>query len=238
MVRDCLDVIDSGIQLAVKHMERDAELLQGLKPDSKPCIHHYEWLGESLTYGYFCQLNQLLHLDLAQQENIQMARRPTGGGLLFHLSDLAFSVLVPASHPWCSVNPLQNYAAINAVVLQVVEKWSGSHAAVHLATDAASGARQGPFCMAQTTRYDLVRNGRKIGGAAQRRTAQGLLHQASLHLANPPFDRIRRLLRNGDAVVSAMQATSEPLLDSTKDLSAARCELRELLNQAFFSAVS
>lgn len=225
------EVINSGLGSAQGHMLRDAELLRSLTPFSPSYLHHYEWAADSLTYGYFIKPEQLLNLEQVSRDGIQMARRPTGGGLLFHLSDLAFSVLVPASHPWYSVNPLQNYAVINQVVLQTVEQWIGAKLAIQLASEERNEGRSS-FCMAHTTRYDLVFQGRKIGGAAQRRTCDGLLHQASLCLAPPPLERIKHLLRDGDAVAAAMQRTSYPLLGSScsdKDLQAARTELRALL---------
>jgi len=45
-------------------------------------------------------------------------------------------------------------------------------------------------CFTHPTRYDILLNGHKIAGSAQRRTQDGLLHQGSLHFGGPlPFSR-------------------------------------------------
>ena len=41
--------------------------------------------------------------------------------------------------------------------------------------------------MAKPTPFDLVIEGKKVGGAAQRRTRKGLLHQGSLSVCPPPI---------------------------------------------------
>lgn len=231
-----LKIIHSGVRSAQDHMRRDEEMLQALTPYSPTYLHHYDWATDSLTYGYFSKPEKLLNLEQVQRDGIQMACRPTGGGLLFHLSDLAFSLLIPASHPWYSVNPLQNYATINRIVVEAVDQWLGGlKPAIQLANEQL-GAGQGPFCMAHVTRYDLVLMGRKIGGAAQRRTRQGLLHQASLYLAIPPLERIQKLLLDGSSVVQAMLRHSYPLLSAREStLVGARRELREQIARSLIS---
>src|SRR5271170_516877 len=86
------------------NMERDKELLEGLSQEQKPILHFYEWEGDCATYGHFIRPQQWIDLDAAQRLKLNLAKRPTGGGIVFHLSDLAFSLLLPASHPDFSLN--------------------------------------------------------------------------------------------------------------------------------------
>jgi len=48
--------------------------------------------------------------------------------------------------------------------------------------------------MAKPTIYDVMLNGKKIGGSAQRRTKFGLLHQASIHLQKLDPDVLEKFL--------------------------------------------
>src|SRR5205807_5995145 len=102
-----LCVLETGLQEAHENMEKDILLLQEL--GEKPILHLYDWKGKSATYGHFIQLNQHIHLDTAAKLNVTFAKRPTGGGIVFHIWDYAFSFLMPASHPLFSENPLENY---------------------------------------------------------------------------------------------------------------------------------
>jgi lipoate-protein ligase A len=62
---------------------------------------------------------------------------------------------------------------------------------------AAAGAKVSEACFSNPVIDDLLLNGRKIAGAAQRRTRGGFLHQGSIQLPNlaPSLsDRFARLL--------------------------------------------
>ena len=40
-------------------------------------------------------------------------------------------------------------------------------------------------CFVNPTKYDIMLGGRKVGGGAQRRVREGILHQGSLHFGGP-----------------------------------------------------
>jgi lipoate-protein ligase A len=73
------------------------------------------------------------------------------------------------------VSPAQSYVAIHEEVVKAM--WaSGIDAAV---TPVAS-ERNSAACFENPVAHDVVLGGRKIAGAAQRRTRKGLLHQGSI----------------------------------------------------------
>ena len=43
-------------------------------------------------------------------------------------------------------------------------------------------------CFVEPARHDIIRHGKKIAGAAQRRSKAGLLHQGSAQIGVPPAD--------------------------------------------------
>lgn len=237
-MRESWQVIESGCLSAEAIMAKDAALLSQLTLDSSPLLHLYDWATPCLTYGYFTDPIRYLHLDVLQREGLQKARRPTGGGIIFHLTDLAFSVLVPASHPNFSLNTLDNYAFINQQVAKVITHWMGHSLQPELLAVEPLCVSQDchAFCMAKPTQYDLILNGKKVGGAAQRRTKQGLLHQGSLSLLFPPSDLLRHVLKNQEIVLNAMQEHSYCLLAkqaTIQDLNHARQQLKKLLKEFF-----
>jgi lipoate-protein ligase A len=229
-------IIESGSLSPEAIMAKDAALLAQLDPTGPSLLHLYEWNVPCLTYGYFTDPAQDLNLEALERCELQKARRPTGGGIIFHLSDLAFSVLLPASHPRFSVNTLDNYAFINQKVAEVVASFTLQSVKPQLYHQESTCLNQKcwAFCMAKPTQYDLMLKGKKVGGAAQRRTKQGLLHQASLSLLPPPIDLLRQVLKNSDAVIEAMQQTSAYLLPHQtfeNDLDAARRQLKKDLKR-------
>lgn len=214
-------------------MLKDTQLLNQLNPDGSPILHLYEWREPSLTYGYFTDPARHLCLDALEKYGVSMARRPTGGGIIFHLTDLAFSLLVPAGHPSFSMNTLDNYSCINAWTAKAIAEFTGCLkpdllVAEHPCTNQECHA----FCMAKPTKYDLIIGGKKVGGAAQRRTKAGLLHQGSLSLSFPPLGLLQDIVHS--EVLQAMLSNSSCLLpmDSTpQDLQKARKRLKELFVQ-------
>lgn len=223
--------IDSGVLPADAIMDKDRVLLQNLKPGDQPSIHFYEWKGGCATYGYFSDPYKVLDRNGVLKKNLTLAQRPTGGGIIFHLTDFAFSILIPASHPRYSLNTLDNYLFINTLVAEAIHPLVGEvdilpKETISLNQDCAC------FCMAKPTQYDIMLKGRKIGGAAQRRTKQGFLHQGSISLAPPPNDFLEEVLLSGNKVAEAMLQNSFFLLgtDASLDqLTDARQKIKALL---------
>lgn len=203
-------VIDSGKQLPEDIMNKDKALLNQMGQNPRPLLHFYTWEGSCLTYGYFIDPSKHLHMHAIESNKIKIARRPTGGGIVFHMTDFAFSILLPTLHPRCSLNSLENYAFINAIVAEAVSPL-GEHKKGKLWC-CENKKNQDPFCMAGPTQYDIVVEGKKMGGAAQRRTKTGLLHQGSISLAFPPEELLRQVLKNKN-ISTTMRGNSYVFLE-------------------------
>ncbi len=189
-------LIDTGKASADENMRYDQQLLESLAQDSTPVLHLYDWATPALTFGYFTQLEQHLDCEALQKQGIAAARRPTGGGIIFHMWDFAYSILIPASHPSFSQNTIANYRTVNSVIAEALA------ACFRLKTCYAKPQQDShpsdtvSFCMASHTIYDILLEGKKIGGAAQRKTKQGLLHQGTVFMAAPDYSLLQQLLVN------------------------------------------
>src|SRR5579872_5214172 len=118
-----LQILDTGISSAEENMRFDENLLEKLDPAGSPILHLYQWAGPSATYGYFIAPDQHIDLENAKRNRLSLARRPTGGGIVFHIWDLAFSFLMPSEHPHFSIGTLQNYQFVNKAVLETVQTY-------------------------------------------------------------------------------------------------------------------
>lgn len=208
-----LQILDTGISSAEANMALDEKLLEELDPAGEPILHLYQWEKPSATYGYFADPAKHLDLQKASERGLALAKRPTGGGIVFHIWDLAFSFLMPSGHSAFSPNTLENYRFVNEAVLRAVDGVFGLGKVELISED---GEELGPscpnFCMAKPTRYDVVRDGRKIAGAAQRKRKQGYLHQGTISLAFPDLALLREVLLSKEEVARAMESyTFAPL---------------------------
>jgi lipoate-protein ligase A len=208
---------------AQENMDKDAFILEQMGENSSPVLRFYQWIKPCATYGYFTKPEEFLNLNLFNEEEFELGRRPTGGGIIFHLSDLAFSVCVPITHPAYSLNTLDNYAYVNQRVAAAIMPFIQNHPNLLKKETSTSDPLSKNFCMAKPTIYDVMIDDKKVGGAAQRRTKKGLLHQGSLSLVLPNKQFLKKILKS-DQIAEEMKSNSfefsfdEQNLNELKDL--------------------
>ncbi|HEX5177637.1 MAG TPA: hypothetical protein VFV83_11430 [Chthoniobacteraceae bacterium] len=155
---------------AAMNMAIDEALLEHC---SCPALRFYGWRGPSLSFGYFGKF-----ADVAREaKDRELVRRWTGGGSVPHGLDLTYSLITPASDPASGKGPPAIYAALHRAI-QLALRIDGQE--TELAAEAAR--KISDACFANPVRDDLVFRGRKVAGAAQRRTRGGFLHQGSIQL--------------------------------------------------------
>lgn len=192
-----MKLIESGAKSPSWNMEADQAALENV---TEPFLRFYEWEVPSITYGYFVDPWEFFHEERLKKEKIALARRPTGGGIIFHQDDLAFSLVVPSTHPFYTLNSLPSYQKINRLILQAISL------PCHL-LETSKEAPRGGFCMAKPTHYDILFAGKKVGGAAQRKTKRGLLHQVSLCLKLPDREWLNKILKERQMIEMIYQAS-------------------------------
>ena len=245
-----MQVLETRNKSAQDIMSLDAKLLDQLKAQDKPILHFYDWQGPSLTYGYFITLDKYLDLKKLKDKGIEAARRPTGGGIIFHLWDLAFSFLMPAGHKDFFENPLENYRFVHQIVLKALKSLEiniqkilyslkekcqeklvlvPAKAELKLIEKAQSPLA---FCMARPSKYDLVFYNKKAAGAAQRKKKSGYLHQGSIALVMPDEKLLFELLKD-PKLAQAIIEESFFFSDDMQNLEKMRAELRKLLLYQF-----
>jgi lipoyl(octanoyl) transferase len=156
---------------AATNMAIDEALLEF---SQEPALRFYSWRRPSLSFGYFGKFEEVA----AESSGRDLVRRWTGGGSVPHGDDLTYSLITPASQPAFAKGPRAIYAAAHAAIRDAIrlEGW-----AAELARSAAP--KISDACFANPVRDDVLIEGKKIAGAAQRRTRRGFLHQGSIQVA-------------------------------------------------------
>lgn len=191
---------------AALNMALDEALLLTAAERGVPVLRFYAWDCERVvSIGY-------VQRATAVPPGYQFVRRPTGGGVVYHDFDFTYSVAVPSGHWLTGLDRTQSYERINR---SVQEGLRALHLAAALA-DREIGAqvdRSSMVCFANPTKYDLLLDGRKIAGSAQRRTREGILHQGSLHFGGPlpmPRETLAAAVRNGFAATLRLDLAPFP----------------------------
>lgn len=196
-----LQVLVDGAREAYENMQLDKEMLQ--RHEEFPAVRLYSFSSFCATIGIFTPREGLINEQLCMHKGIQIATRPSGGGLLFHEEDLSFCFYIPLTEMNCP--PLTIGRTINACILDSLAPFLPK-----VDIDEEPRFRQSPFCFSSLTPFDLVWNNRKIGGCAQRRSKYGTLHQGTLFLKKPNWDIIASVILNPNDL-HQMRSTIQPL---------------------------
>jgi len=112
-----------------------------------------------------------------------LVRRWTGGGIVFHGEDLTYSIVIPANDAAFAESSMSIYEKIHRALCEALSGIGMCTELVGSELCADRTSRSGVptySCFANPVRADVMIDGRKIAGAAQRRTRRGLLQQGSI----------------------------------------------------------
>jgi lipoyl(octanoyl) transferase len=144
-------------------------------------LRTYGWTTPTLSLGYFQRLTEV-QAD-PRFLSVPMVRRLTGGGAIWHDREVTYALVVAADHPLArpSTGLYQTvHAAIADALLEVgiiATRRGGRGGSGH-------GDQKRPLlCFTDTNPEDIVTNGVKIVGSAQRRRGGAVLQHGSLLLA-------------------------------------------------------
>ena len=153
------------------NMALDEALLQAAPRLGQPVLRFYSWTQPAASFGYFQKYAEIERMTPLRP----LVRRPTGGGLVPHDADWTYSLAFPPSDDWYSLTATDSYRRVHEWI-------RAAFARLNLATALApSCSKTLPGqCFQGYERYDVLWGGRKIAGAAQRRTRDGLLIQGSI----------------------------------------------------------
>lgn len=163
--------LDSGRCEAAFNMACDEALLEYVARNNVPILRCYGWTQPAATFGYFqhyAEIERTTHLR-------PLIRRPTGGGLVPHDADWTYSLAFPPGHEWHSLRAEDSYRSVH-------EWLQRAFAQLNVVTEVAPCCKKTlpGQCFAGYEKFDLLWQGRKIAGAAQRRNKLGLLIQGSV----------------------------------------------------------
>lgn len=203
--------IDSGPGDAAFNMAIDEALLEFAPQFSQPVLRFYGWTETAASFGYFQKFAEVESVTPLRP----LVRRPTGGGLVPHDADWTYSVTIPPQHPWYELRAAESYRRMHEWILR-------AFASLDVATELAPGCRKEipGQCFAGYEKSDLLSLGRKIAGAAQRRSKTGLLIQGSIQPAPRTVSREQwqNAMRSVAPACWTELGNSEPLIRRARDL--------------------
>jgi len=146
-------------------------------------LRFYSWDRPSASFGFSQSPSAIL------RNGLSIVRRPTGGGAVYHDSDLTYTLAIPHSSHIAELDRMQSYKVVHEAVLLAIK--SLGNVAPALAPDGIERHDRATLqCFRSPSPYDVLASaGSKLAGAAQRRARIGILHQGSISLDAANGDR-------------------------------------------------
>ena len=195
-------VLESNAGVPAWNMALDEALMELAPAVQHPVLRFYSWTEPAATFGYSQR-----YADIERVTRLRpLIRRPTGGGLVPHDIDWTYSLSFPPNHSWYALKAEQSYERVHAWLRDAFTKLDVPTILSPCCQKEIPGQ-----CFRGAEKHDLLWYGRKIAGAAQRRSKTALLIQGSIQ--PPPIHLVRSNWQQAmcDVAREQWQVTWQPL---------------------------
>jgi lipoate-protein ligase A len=165
-------------------MAIDEALLSCFFPaESAPILRLYGWNPPAFSFGRFQKPEEIINLHRCRTDGVQVVKRTTGGGVIYHAAELTYSLVCPADFLPGARGVKDAFYQLASFLIRFYKKLGldAGHAIDHYAGDKRLGERT-PLCFAGIESCDILINNRKIGGNAQRRLKNVIFQHGSIPL--------------------------------------------------------
>ena len=178
-----LIVLPNAFGDAATNMAIDSALLE-TTTGGTAMLRHYGWTEPSITFGYSQRFEEVI---ATLGDELSLCRRTTGGGIVDHRNDWTYSLVLHVGLTAAQGSSTDLYEKIHASIATALKELGCSTrlAPCPRQCNEAPPRSEGPDqCFIQPVMNDvLTHEGRKIAGAAMKRTRRGLLIQGSIDRA-------------------------------------------------------
>ena len=182
--------IHSGPNLGVYNMALDEELLSRARTaETLPTLRLYSWNPPAVSLGRFQKVEQSVHAEACRRHGFDIVRRITGGRAVLHNKELTYSIVSRTDDPLFPGTVLGAYKVIAEGLLaglrnlgipaEIVSR--GGRYAERVNKNAKEAA-----CFSSPSWYEILVDGRKIVGSAQRRVSGAFLQHGSILMDYDP----------------------------------------------------
>jgi lipoate-protein ligase A len=176
-----LRIIDDPGQNAAFNMAADMFLLKQCREMSCVCLRTYSWKPPAISIGYMQNAQQILNLDLCREKGVEWVCRPTGGRAVYHCEDLTYSCVFSSAIKLMGSSIQESYSVISDCLMAGL-KLCGVKTSPHDSDPGAVDARREIKlpCFLSPNRRELMVDGRKLAGSAQKRISGAVLQHGSI----------------------------------------------------------
>lgn len=178
---------------AAYNMAKDEYCLQKALKEGRPVLRLYQWDGPALSAGRNQKIERELRLAECSRAAIPIVRRITGGRGVLHGADLTYSVAAPNERGVYGAGLMAIYRQIAGVLLHFLRSL-GLEPTVQPHRGRERVELSSPVCFATPSAFEILIQGKKLVGSAQRLLPKGFLQHGSIPL-KPQYARLATLFK-------------------------------------------
>lgn len=202
MSRGGLRIIVDGRLPGALNMAIDEVLLAGAATRFDYTMRLYGWARPTVSLGYGQKWREGFEPTIAARERVDVVRRRTGGRAVLHADELTYSIVGPTKQGPFEGGVQSTYRVIAGGLADGLRQLGANVDVVR-----SKGRRTPPdaaACFSSRALYEIVADGRKLVGSAQRRQRGRVLQHGSLPIGAPDP---RLWMAMGSSGVPAISAT-------------------------------
>ena len=168
-----------------QNMQYDLKMFDDFEKDNiSSTLRIHSWKPKCISYGYSQKMDSLLDCKLARKQGWDIVKRPTGGGIVFHNeAEVTYSLVTAIDNPKLPKGLVPSYAKISEAVVYAL-KSVGVKARIARIQNTEHRTQNTGLCFSYPAEYEIVVDGKKIVGSAQKRGKRALLQQGSIFVRN------------------------------------------------------
>jgi len=203
--------IDSDYADGATHMAIDRMMLENEALLKLPTMRVYRWWPHCISLGYH-QSRERIDLACCREDGIDVVQRPTGGRAVLHAEEVTYSVIIPREDDLHSKSIGEIYHLINMGLVRGIRKLNVPAELKKRSLDFRAHYKTAlaVSCFSAAAKYEILLNGKKLVGSAQRQLHEGVLQHGSLLLGDAHL-KLPKYLKNvrGDEAEMMKRAIRE-----------------------------
>ena len=211
--------INSGFKSGYYNMQFDIDLAKKCK-DGQNFLRLYRWRPFCISLGAH-QSFEDINTGLADSDNLDVVKRPTGGRAILHAEELTYSVVLPLED---GMSPKAVYLKVSRALVKGLSEYHSVLSDVELQPQQANFRAllkkpEGKLCFATAAKNEITYSGKKLVGSAQRKIGNILLQHGSI-LCGPYHKKLVNYLPADEIQFSNLEENTcdiESILDEPVD---------------------
>ncbi|MEW6456882.1 MAG: lipoate--protein ligase family protein [Acidobacteriota bacterium] len=208
------------------NMAVDEFLFNEVQKEEKTILRFYEWEIPTLSIGFSQRVNRILNMEYLEKNRVPFVRRITGGKVVFHNDEITYSISSSEKIFFEKKSLSEAYTMISGALIEGLKK---------LSIKAELSGRSPKFlsksdlpCFSFSSKDEILVNGKKIVGSAQKRKENCLIQHGSIPIS-VKREEIANLTYSDKEILEEKMTTIGEILNRDVD----KIELIEAFKRGF-----